>query len=183
MKLGAYLVSKRNRVVQEWYELAILDYPAETATFLREEMDSFTNPVGISLRNILTALFDEILYLKASDNVNNLLCELLKVRAVQDFPPSRAIAFIPKLKYLLREHLEKEFARGDYEEDFQELESRIELLTFLAFDIYVECREKLYQIRIKELKNSIPRVFRELNETVCLGAIERKNSFARGSEG
>lgn len=183
MKLGSFLASKESKIIQDWFELAISDYPMETAIFLKEEKDPFANPIGFGMKGILTGLFREILQPKASDNVNNLLNELLKVRAVQDFPPSKAVGFILYLKQVLRMYVDLEFIKGICEEELRELENRIELLTFLAFDIYVECREKLYQIRIAELKNSIPRVFRELNETACLGVFEEKNSFAKGSEG
>ena len=32
-------------------------------------------------------------------------------------------------------------------------ESRIDKLAFLAFDIYMKCREKVYEIRVNEIKS------------------------------
>ena len=38
------------------------------------------------------------------------------------------------------------------------MESRIDDLALLAFDIYMKCREKLYDIRANEAKNQVSRL-------------------------
>lgn len=170
MKLAVFLSSRQRAIVDKWFETTIKDYPAETGIFLREEADPFSNPVGFHLRKGLGELYGELLLAKASDNINMTLEHLLKVRAVQDFAPSRAVGFILTLKQVVRKQLEKEVSELEMPwQELIELDSRIEALTLLAFDLYTINREKLYQIRVKELKDSIPRFFREMNDRGCPG--------------
>jgi len=46
------------------------------------------------------------------------------------------------------------------------LESKIDSLALLSLDIYAKCREKLYEMRIKEVKNVQKRLL-ERAEMIC----------------
>ena len=73
------------------------------------------------------------------------LREICKVKAVQVQDPSEALGFILDLKGIVRLTLEKT-------EEFEELDKRIDQLMLLAFNEYSECRERLTQIRIEEIR-------------------------------
>jgi len=53
----------------------------------------------------------------------------------------------------LKEEIGEEVRRNGLHEEWLELESRIDDCLLLAFDIYMECREKIHQLRIQELRN------------------------------
>ncbi len=86
---------------------------------------------------------------------------LVRVRAVQDMTASQALGFIPALKTILREEL-RELLKED-PEALRALEDRIDRLTLLAFDIYSGCKERLYQIRVEEIRTRTERLLKMAN--------------------
>ncbi|MGZ6142698.1 MAG: hypothetical protein ACXWLM_05135, partial [Myxococcales bacterium] len=66
-------------------------------------------------------------------------------------PPSRAVGFV----FLLRDAI-----RAEAPSELAALEPRIENLALLAFDAYVEFRERVHRLREKELKRSVSTILR-----------------------
>jgi hypothetical protein len=85
--------------------------------------------------------------------VREYLDPIVRIQAVQDFSPSEALSFIPFLKGIIKEELKGENQGTRVVEELMELETRIDRLTLLAFDLYMNCREKIYEIRLGELRN------------------------------
>jgi len=81
---------------------------------------------------------------------------------VQDFSPSQAIGFIFLLKKAIREVLESGIRGKPVLEEWMEFQSRIDQLALLAFDVYMECREKICEIRVNEAKAEREMAFRLL---------------------
>jgi hypothetical protein len=48
-------------------------------------------------------------------------------------------------------------------EDLWEFERKIDAMGLMSLDIYSQCREKLYQMRVKEVKNSVGRLIERAN--------------------
>ena len=149
------VAGERSAVIQEWFERTLRDYPGQTVGFLRGEKDPFRNPVGHTLREGLAVLFDEILGEMDEPRITAALDAIVRIRAVQDYTASQAVAFLFLLKEVLRE---KSPAA-----DLAMLENRIDRMALLAFDLYMKCREKIYEIKAEEAKR---RVY--LLERVCL---------------
>jgi hypothetical protein len=167
VRLETFLFSQQADILDRWFNLVLADYPSETANYFGSEKDPFANPVGSGLRKGLRELLEELLQPKASEKINNVLEQVLKIRAVQDFSPSRAVGFPLYLKQIIREML-AEKTQGELPwQELMAFESKIDALTLLAFDIYTNKREQLYLIRIKELKESIPRVYRDAAVRHC----------------
>jgi hypothetical protein len=162
MDLKGLLVRKRSSILQRWFDLTLETYPPEAQNFLGGEGDPFANPTGSTIRNGLEDIYRELLE-GGDSQMGPFLEGIVKIRAIQDFSPSVAIAFLPFLKQVIREEVGKEVRENRLFGEIWELEARIDRLTFRAFDLYMECREKLYRIRIKELKNRALPV-REENE-------------------
>jgi hypothetical protein len=91
--------------------------------------------------------------------INSYLDPIIRIRAVQNFTPSQAVAFILYLKEALRMSLTKELRDIRNVTEFSELESKIDRLSLMAFDIYMQCREKIYQLSANEMKNRTFRAF------------------------
>ncbi len=160
MKLTDLLTQKKSRIVDGWLRVIYESYPAETAIFLKKEKDRFDNPVGISTADGIKALYEALLVDMETDRVLAALDEIIRIRAIQDFSPSQALAFIFLLKNVIREELAKELRAGDLAAELLELESRIDGLALLGFDVYTKRREKLHEIRVNEIKNRVSGLMR-----------------------
>jgi hypothetical protein len=141
------LADKRSAVIQEWFERTLQSYPEQTSGFLRGEKDPFRNPVGHTLREGLGVLFDEILGEMDEVRITAALDAIVRIRAVQDHTASEAVAFL----FLLKEVLRDKPPAGD----LAMLENRIDRVALLAFDLYMKCREKIYEIKAEEAKRRV----------------------------
>jgi hypothetical protein len=158
MKLHDLLAQKRSKILSRWLDLALDNYPTDTKKFLKKRKDRFANPVGSTISTELENLYKELLQGLDPERVSPILDGIIRIRAVQDCSPSQATAFIFLLKKVIREELETELKKGEYSDQLLLLESRIDELALLAFDIYITCREKLYEIRANEMKNQVYRL-------------------------
>lgn len=153
MRLESLLVRNKRAIIDDWFNLLVETYPADSAQFLKREGDPFANPIGSSARSGLGAVFDELLGGMDPQPLTDFLDPIIRIRAVQNFSPSQATGFIFLLKKALRKNLSKDISTQDLFDEMPEFESKIDELALLAFDIYMECREKLYQLKEKEVKN------------------------------
>ena len=92
------------------------------------------------------------------------LDQVIRIRAVQDFSPAQAVGFIFLLKKAVREQLEKDIREKRLSEEISLFESKIDELALLSFDIYMKCREKIYEIRVNEVKNRTCRLMEFLEK-------------------
>ena len=148
--------------MERWFQLVLETYPAGTSRFLKQEKDRFANPVGYTISQEIEALYDELLQEMNSDKLAVCLDNIIRIRAVQDFPPSQTIAFIFLLKKAIREELASEITENRVFEELLKFEARIDKLALLAFDIYMKCREKVFEIRVNEAKAERERVLKLL---------------------
>ncbi|MGQ9653846.1 MAG: RsbRD N-terminal domain-containing protein, partial [Thermodesulfobacteriota bacterium] len=73
---------------------------------------------------------------------------------VQEFSASQAVAFIFSLKKVVREEIKGEGAEPDLPvPEVLEFESKIDALALRAFDMFMGCRERIYEIRATEIRN------------------------------
>ncbi len=144
------LSRKKKAILKRWSDLILDTYPPDTSRFLKAEKDRFHNPVGHSVIGETEALYDELLGEMNPDRIRISLDKIIRIRAVQDFSPSKAVAFVLLLKEALREELKSEITGGRVPEDLLELESRIDRVVLSAFDLYMECREKIFEIKTRE---------------------------------
>ncbi len=165
MALKEFLVREKSTILKKWFDRILLTYPEETQSFLEKQKDPFVNPVGSTILEGIEGLYDELLEGGGFSKASFFLDNITRVRAVQDFSPSAAIAFIPFLKRIVRDELPRDAGEYHLLEDLGEFERRIDELTLLAFDIYMACREKLYEIRVNEIKNRSARMLERLNST------------------
>ena len=89
------------------------------------------------------------------------LDEMIRIRALQNFSPSQALAFIFLLKNVIREELAEEIQKENLAAELQEVESRIDGLALLGFDVYTKRREKIYEIKADEAKRRVSGLMRK----------------------
>jgi hypothetical protein len=160
MKLLPLLSERKTSLTERWRQRLFESYPAETAIFLEKEKDHFGNPVGQRLSQGLQGLVQAFLTEMDRDQVLASLDEILRIRAIQDFAPSQALAFIFLLKNVIREELAPELKGGQYSQELQELEARIDGLVLLGIDVYTQRREQLHQVRVNEIRNRVSGLLR-----------------------
>jgi hypothetical protein len=160
MGLEKVLVKKRNAIVGDWFDMVAKTYAPDTAQFLKRNKDSFTNPVGGYLTKGLAGLFDQLLTGMDREAVRTLLDPIVRVRAVQNFTPSQATAFVLVIKKIVRTHLKSELKKSRVMNDLLEFEAQVDAMSLFAFDIYMECREKIYELKANEEKDKIYKAFK-----------------------
>ncbi len=161
MPLNDYLAQKKTAILGRWLTTIYESYPPETAIFLRKEKDHFDNPVGYRTSEGLEGLYDALIQEMDKERLLNFLDEIIRIRALQDFSPSLALAFIFLLKSIIRKELAEEIWKENLGAEVLELESRIDGLALLAFEVYTKRREKLYEIRADEMKRKISGLMRK----------------------
>ena len=158
MGLKDLLEKKKSPIVKKWFEFVIDTYAPDAALFFKNQRDSFLNPVGGTTRSILEKLFDTLLENIDSGNISITLEPLIKIRAVQNFSPSQAVGFLFALKRLIRQELKNELTQINPEE-LVSMDTRIDSLALIGFDVFVQCREKIYDLRTNTERSKIYTAF------------------------
>jgi hypothetical protein len=73
----------------------------------------------------------------------------MKVRAVENLPPSQGGKFILPLREVVSEMVREEKRKDLFAQEWLDLNSRISRFALLGMNLYSECREKVNQLRIK----------------------------------
>ena len=163
MKIEKYLFQKKKAILKKWFQLILNTYPEEAAQFMNREKDPFDNPVGSTIGKGIEDLFEALQRKIDPKTVSSSLDRIIRIRAIQDFSPSQAINFIFILKDVLREELKSELQDANILKEVFELESRIDELALIAFDIFMKCREKIYELKANEIKNRYFRLLQRAN--------------------
>ena len=159
MGLKSLLEKKKSAIIKDWFEAVAATYAPDTAAFFKRQKDPFANPVGNTIFSGLKKLFDELLLQMDHEKIKSCLDPLIRIRAVQDFSPSEATSFILSLKKVIITNLQKELRDIQILNEFLQFESKIDTLSLIAFDIFVECREKIYELKVTTERNKIYSAF------------------------
>ena len=159
MRLNNLLAQRKTAIVKKWFAATIETYPSDTAKFIKSQKDPFANPVGRTIFQGLKALFDQLLKETDHEAMRSLLDPIIRIRAVQNFSPSQATGFIFFLKDVIRNNLKKEDFQAQLFNELLVFESKIDELSLIAFNLYMQCREKIYELKANEMKNRTFRAF------------------------
>ena len=154
MDLKQLLQKRKTTIVKKWFDAVTETYPDDTSRFLNKQKDQFTNPVGYTISEGIEHLFDALLQGMLQDKVSAFLDSIIRIRAIQDFTPSEAVAFIFRLKKVIRQELGDDILKQQgMSEALSTFDSAIDDLALFAFDIYMKCREKIYELKANEARN------------------------------
>lgn len=104
----------------------------------------------------------------------------MKIRAVQDLKPSKALAFLPSFKNLVEQTFHSEIKSGQITQaELEDLFSDVDTLMLIAFDLYSESKEMIYNLRIAQIKemNDILQKANLLNEKVDTSTFMRCSNY------
>ena len=161
MSLTTHLAQKKSAILGRWLTTIYESYPPETAIFLRKEKDRFDNPAGYRISEGLEGLYGALLQEMERDQILTFLDEIIRIRVLQNFAPSQALAFVFLLKNVIRQELAEEIRKENLAAELLDLESRIDGLALLGFDVYTKRREKIYEIKADEAKRRISGLMRK----------------------
>ncbi len=149
--LREILEQKKGPIVEKWREQIHKSYPPETAQFLKREKDRFSNPIGSSIEESIWPLYDQLIGEADPLTTKKLLDNLVRIRAVQDFSPASAVQVIFALKLIIRREVFGVVEKRGWIKEYLEFESEIDRFGLLAFDVFMECREKVWEIKRNDL--------------------------------
>lgn len=158
--MDGQLRQKRTVIVRKWGESALAVFPPGAADFLRKVKDPFANPAGTTILSEVEFLFDALLNDLSREEIAPRVARIIQLSCVQDVAPARAVSFVFELKEILRAELREELRDAEGVERFSELGQRIDRLALMAFESYVEHRERLADIRVREVRNQVASVLR-----------------------
>lgn len=159
MRLAELLEHRKADIIEMWLDLILKSYPPDTTQFYKCQSDPFANPVGATTRKGLAKVFNEILGNMDHDAISASLDTIIRIRAIQNFSPSEAIAFIIELKRILKNALKKELKHSDQLTGLTQLEDRIDRVLLIGFDIYMQCREKINELKVSTERDKIYKAF------------------------
>ena len=154
------LIENRETILERWFHLILETYPSDTSALLRETKNQFQNPVGYTLAKETEAIFEELLQDMDAERLSTSLQNVIKIRSVQDFNACEAIGFIFLLKKAIQGMLGKEIKKEQILEEWLDFYSKIDEVALRAFDIYMDCREKICEIRINQARAEKEMAFR-----------------------
>jgi hypothetical protein len=149
------LATHKATILKKWFDQTVNTYPPDTARFLKHKKDPFDNPVGAATHKGLDAILDALVSSPETKVIAAHFDPIIRIRAVQNFTPSQAVSFVFSLKGIIRETLGPQ-AGADA---LAGLEERIDRLALIAFDAYMRCREKIYELRANEARNRFFKAF------------------------
>ncbi len=170
MSLEVLLVPKKKAIVQKWIDQVLDSYGSPE--FFKTQKDRFANPIGSTISRGLQNLFVILVEERELGEAAKPLEEIIKIRAVQEFSPSSAVFFVYLLKDIVREEMTKEQNREEVLNTLSILDSRIDKVALMAFDYYMDCRERLHRIRVNEVLSGRHAL---TDGTKCISAMLKKN--------
>ena len=171
--LKELLTENKAAILERWLNLVVETHPTEFSSFLKDK-DRFSNPIGYTISTEMNVLYEELLKGSMSSNeVSASLDNIFKIRAIQGFSHQEAVSFAFFLRKAIMEVLGDKIGKEQIVREWFEFESKIDMLASASFDIYMKCREKVYEIRVSEAKAEGERAFRLIE---LMGRMNRKHS-------
>lgn len=155
------LEKNKKQILKRWSDLIFHSYPPETAQFLAKQSNEFSNPVGSCINRGVDGILEWILVgapVEKMPEVDALLDDIVRIRAVQQFSASDAVIFVFLLKKAVRDTLSRDIRDPNLVDELYQLDCTVDQLALTAFNIYMKCREKLFEIRATELRNRTSRI-------------------------
>ncbi|KJS23314.1 MAG: hypothetical protein VR72_01915 [Clostridiaceae bacterium BRH_c20a] len=152
LDLKSLLTDNKDTLLTKWFHLVLETYPKETARHFGNQKSQFANPIGHNIFEGLDEIYDELSQYANEDRIFKALDRILRITAVQDLSPSKAVSFLFLLKRVVREGLAEELREGKCLQELLDFEDKVDQSILLAFNIYLECRETIYKMRLHEVK-------------------------------
>ncbi|MCI5140631.1 MAG: hypothetical protein D3909_02665 [Candidatus Electrothrix sp. ATG1] len=169
MNLAEALKKKEKKIIDTWVERTLDSYTS--SDFFKQAKDQFANPVGANIRAGLTKIFQLIATEAAQQDFADPLDQVIRIRAVQEFTPAQAVAPLFELKWVVKQVFSADEHCRSLLSELAPFDRDVDRVVLMAFDMYMNCRDRLYQARIRELKSGSY----ILTDSSCASAAVREN--------
>jgi hypothetical protein len=147
---------KKQRLAKNWFSVILDTYPAESKAFFQKNKDAFANPVGNTIKRNIDCLTEAVLHPAVkNDYVKDALEPIIRIRAVQEFSISQALAFIFEFKTILRKEIPSLLKTEEGRRYVETVDANIDAVMLAALDIYMACKHTVYTLRINEAKKNV----------------------------
>ncbi|MHC4178291.1 MAG: RsbRD N-terminal domain-containing protein [Planctomycetota bacterium] len=163
MTFAELLQENKDAIVRRWLDDVLSTYPGDASAAFMRQKDRFANPVGHSLRVATRGIFEALLDGADAEKIHEYLHEIIKIRAVQEFAASQAVGFVFLLKEAVRAELGKAAGDSRLSSELAVFEGRVDRMALAAFDVFVQCREQVCQLRINEMKRRVSWIMDKMN--------------------
>ncbi len=163
MKLKDFLIERKSSILKRWFNKIIESYPSDSLNFLKNQKNRFANPVGYVISEGVNGIIDELAEGLDPDKIFPFLDDMIRVKAVQEFSPSQALSFIFLLKKVIRDEIGREMKENQFPEELAVLEAKIDNMALISFEIYMKCRERIYEIKADEVRRMTFRLLQKAN--------------------
>ena len=124
-----------------------------SSDFFKQAKDQFANPVGANIRAGLTKIFQLIATEADQQDFADPLDQVVRIRAVQEFTPAQAVEPLFELKWVVKQVFSADENCRSLLSELAPFDRDVDRVVLMAFDMYMNCRDRLYQARIRELKS------------------------------
>jgi hypothetical protein len=159
MSLDKLLEQREAAIVSLWVDHIVNTYAPDSAHFYRNQKDPFANPVGVTFNESLSHIFTALRTGADREVLSKHLDPVLRIRAIQAFTPAEALAFIVDLKPILRSKLKDVLKDPGVQRALNRFEDQIDAMLLIAFDVYSQCREKLFELKVSTERDKIYKAF------------------------
>jgi hypothetical protein len=152
MNLESLLIQKKEALLRRWLRVIFEPCGPGAAMSAPAGCDRFTDPVGYTISNNAAHLLYALIKGDDPEASRGCLEKIIRIRAVQDLTQSQAVGFMPGLKTVIRSLVMEEVTRYGLMEELNELEQRIDCLVQISDELYVNLKNKIRELAIKEAK-------------------------------
>ena len=143
--LAKLLATRRDAVVEAWWEKVLELYDERARNLLRRNEDPFTNPLRSTFVSAIERIVDSLAAGQDIDTARDAIREVVKLRAVQEVSPGEALdSFLVFRKAL------KEVAEDSWDEVAEEAMAAQDALLRFAADEYLEAQKLILDIKYRE---------------------------------
>jgi hypothetical protein len=158
--LKEILRQNREVVLERWFDRIMDMYHPDVKKRFMAKGNPFANPMGSNVREAIAGIFDGLL---AGSDIHaqpmaGHLDKVVRIRAIQEMSAAEAVGYLYHLKMIVRDLAKSKDGYGQTGEELLAIESEIDALALFSFDIYSQCREKLFQIRVYEVKSQVQKI-------------------------
>jgi len=171
MMICDILRQRRDIILKQWKDITLNQYSSGKFKIHKDNKDRFGNPVVYSISNGLETILDELIAEIHTAKLDDALEDIVRIKSLQAGKPSIAVDFLFRLKKILGNELGDSPKNNGLPDEVERLYTDIDNLILAAFDIFMKCREKIYEIRSNEINR---RTYKLLERANILGALPRQ---------
>ena len=148
----SFVNNKRN-ILDEWYKCMVSSlYNNDETNYIMNEKDSFINPSAFILKNVLADIFGYLFEKTELDKINGSLEKFTKLLALKGTDTEKILGPLFLLKSKIVANVESLYLSDKGYSEITKILSCFDRVILKIFDFYLKAREKIYEIRVNEVK-------------------------------